>query len=220
MAFGLKYQDEKMRMKFFHMILFRIRRMLNRRKGLNTYTNQSPEYQNFDIGDFTYGFPSVRVFSKHAQLKIGRYCSIAQGVKILLGGHHNTDSITTYPFKSNVDGATQTNDERDKKLSVEMGSDVWIGENVLILSGVKIGHGVAIGAGAVVTKELPPYSICVGVPCKPIKFRFDDETISKLLEIEWWNWPHDEVEEIKSVLLGNDCEVLLEFALKRKYHAH
>lgn len=193
-------------------MLFRLKRSVNKRLGINTFTNQNPVYSKFQIGDYTYGFPNVRVFTKNARLVIGNYCSIAQGVKILLGGQHNLKSITTYPFPH----TTQSETNYSAQDQVEIGSDVWIGENALLLSGVKIGHGVVIGAGSVVTKDLPPYSICAGVPCRPIKYRFDDATISKLLEIEWWNWSKEHVEKIQGVLLGSDCSMLISYSSHMK----
>lgn len=68
-----------------------------------------------------------------------------------------------------------------------IGNDVWLGANSLVLKGVKIGDGAVIGAGAVVTKDVPPYAIVGGNPAKVIKMRFDDETIGKLMQLQWWN---------------------------------
>ena len=69
-----------------------------------------------------------------------------------------------------------------------LGHDVWLGYGVKILSGVKIGNRAVVGAGAVVAKDIPPYAIAVGNPARVIKYRFDEETIKKLLAVKWWNW--------------------------------
>ena len=79
------------------------------------------------------------------------------------------------------------------KGDVLIGNDVWIGEDVFILSGVTIGDGCCIGAKSIVTKSLPPYTICVGSPCKPIKKRFPDDIINLLLKIQWWNWDKSKI---------------------------
>jgi len=76
-----------------------------------------------------------------------------------------------------------------------IGHDVWIGHGVTVTAGVTIGTGACIGAGAVVTREIPPYAIAVGVPARVIKYRFDDPTIEKLLQIAFWEWNHDTIRE-------------------------
>ncbi|OKP43933.1 hypothetical protein BJP24_14450 [Aeromonas allosaccharophila] len=78
------------------------------------------------------------------------------------------------------------NFRNNKKISI--GNDVWIGQNVTVLRGVTIGDGAVIGANSVVTKNVPPYSIVAGVPAREIKKRFNDETISLLMEAKWWNY--------------------------------
>ena len=89
-----------------------------------------------------------------------------------------------------------------------IGNDVWIGENVIILPGVHIDDGAIIGANSVVAKDIEPYSIAVGNPCRVIKKRFDDETISKLLEIKWWNWNEKRIFDNLEALAGGKLEDL------------
>ena len=72
-----------------------------------------------------------------------------------------------------------------------LGNDVWVGTNAVILGGLTIGDGAVIGAGAVVTKDVEPYSIVVGNPAREIKKRFSDQIIASLLEIKWWDFPPD-----------------------------
>ncbi len=128
--------------------------------------------------------------------KVGRYCSISSNVRVILGTHPTSHFVSTHPaFYSTLkqSGFTYTNRnlfDDFKKInnnSIEIGNDVWIGSNVLIMEGVKIADGSIIGAGAIVTKDTEPYSICVGVPAKIIKYRFTDDEIKYLKELQWWN---------------------------------
>ena len=133
--------------------------------------------------------------------KIGKFCSIANNIKIVPYTHpiHCVssysplyDTINETPFghgNTPIDEVLKV----DKDFFVEIGNDVWIGEGVYIKGGTKIGDGAVVGMGAVVTKDVPPYAVVVGVPAKIIKYRFDAETISKLLSIKWWDWPIDEL---------------------------
>lgn len=86
-----------------------------------------------------------------------------------------------------------------------IGNDVWIGYEALIMPGVKIGDGAVIGTRAVVTKDVEPYTIVGGNPAKIIRKRFDDATIEKLLEIQWWNWEIEKIMENYQNIM--DCEV-------------
>ncbi|MBQ8290144.1 MAG: CatB-related O-acetyltransferase [Clostridia bacterium] len=132
--------------------------------------------------------------------KIGRYCSIAGGVKIIFGKHPVKDFVSTHPAfysKHTSCGVSYVSenifDEYDyvddqKKYMVEIGNDVWIGSGSMITGGIKIGDGSIVLAGAVVTKDVEPYSIVGGVPAKTIGSRFNDEEIRFLMEAKWWNW--------------------------------
>jgi acetyltransferase-like isoleucine patch superfamily enzyme len=166
----------------------------------NFYTKDILKYLGdlVEVGEYTYGNPRVLHWGEKANLKIGKFCSIAEGVIIFLGGNHRYDWVTTYPFSalnkewseaSNIAGHPAT------RGSVVIGNDVWIGFGATIMSGVKIGDGAVIGARAVITKDVAPYSIVGGNPAREIKKRFSDDKIEKLLEIEWWNWS---IEKIKS----------------------
>lgn len=148
------------------------------------------------IGDYTYGVPDVVIYDLGVKLRIGKYCSIAKNVTIMLGGEHNTSLASQYPFGKRRDVFTNAFPRDNKKSTdVTIGNDVWIGRSVLILSGITIGDGAVIGAGAVVSKDIPPYSIAVGNPIRIIKYRFSPDQISQLLNIKWWNF--------KSILVNN-----------------
>ena len=159
------------------------------------YTKDFFKNKKFQIGDFTYGNPTV-FFEEEADLIIGKFCSIAfNSVEIYLGGNHHTEWVTTYPFNK-VPGISLSQDIDDTpttKGNVVIGNDVWIGRDVVILSGVHIGDGAVIGAGAIVSKDVPPYSIVVGNPAKVVKKRFSEETIQNLLRLAWWDWPIEKI---------------------------
>ena len=177
---------------------------------------------NITVGDFTMYNDFVNeptLFEKNNvlyqypinrdKLQIGKFCSIACGAKFLFNSaNHTLSSLSTYPFplffeewgleKKDVTNAW------DNKGDIIIGNDVWIGYEAVILAGVTIGDGAIIGTRAVVTKDVPPYTIVGGVPAKPIKKRFSEETISALLEIQWWNWSEERIaRNIGAIQSGN-----------------
>mgnify|MGYP004530529031 FL=1 len=134
------------------------------------------------------------------KLKVGKFCSIARGAKFLFtSANHTMHSISTYPFPIFFEewglDVTNITSAWDNKGDIVIGNDVWIGYEAIVLSGVTIGDGAIIGTRAVVTKDVPPYTIVGGIPAKPIRKRFSDEVISKLLELQWWNWPENRIKE-------------------------
>ncbi len=134
------------------------------------------------------------------KLKVGKFCSIACGAKFLFtSANHTMHSISTYPFPLFFEewglDVTNITSAWDNKGDIVIGNDVWIGYEAIVLSGVTIGDGAIIGTRAVVTKDVPPYTIVGGIPAKPIRKRFSDEVISKLLELQWWNWPENRIKE-------------------------
>lgn len=131
---------------------------------------------------------------------IGRFCSIAPEVKNTLGVHPISEPyVSTSPMFFSLrkqTGKTFAKKQLFEELKepIEIGHDCWIGQRVFIVGGVKIGIGAVVLAGAVVTKDVPPYSIVGGVPAKVLKYRYDDDTIKFLLKSEWWNRPIDWLE--------------------------
>ncbi|MFK7813539.1 MAG: CatB-related O-acetyltransferase [Maribacter sp.] len=173
---------------------------------------------NSKIDDFSYVSFSCTING----CEIGKFCSIASGVKIGLGNHPINFISTsplfyapTNPLRYKL--ANQlTFEENDQ---VQIGHDVWIGTNTVILDGITIGNGSIIGANSIVTKDVPPYSIVGGVPAKEIKKRFSEDTIDKLNIIKWWNMPIDffkqpEVRAIFSKILDNDSVDSLSVLIK------
>lgn len=130
--------------------------------------------------------------------KIGRYTCIATDVMTVAGSHPTSKFVSIHPaFYSTrkQSGFTYVREDKfsdfnyideNQKFTVMIGNDVWIGSGVKIMEGVTIGDGAVAAAGAIVTKDVPPYAIVGGVPAKIIKYRFDEETIKKLLELKWW----------------------------------
>lgn len=160
----------------------------NKRANLSNFKKQG----RLQVGEWTYGLPIIIDYSGNCASKviIGKFCSIAENVQIILGGDHCTKWVSTYPFriKFSLEGAYQDGHPFSRG-DVIIQNDVWIGRNVLIRDGVTIGNGAVIGCGSVVTKDVAPYEIAAGNPCKKIGMRFSDEDISALLRISWWDWP-------------------------------
>jgi len=189
-----------------------------RRPGIFRYAQHTREIlkgDNFEIGDYSYGTPTVFPHLGR-KLKIGKFCSIASGVTIHLGGNHRTDLISTYPFAAYVDRFPSAKKLRFEDIAavskgdVIIGNDVWIGSGATILSGVKIGDGAVVGATAVVTKDVEPYGIVAGNPARIIGKRFDDDTIRKLLEIRWWDWPIEKIDDNLEIICSNRISQMLQ----------
>lgn len=173
-------------------------------------------YPNYSIGVGTYGIPEVIEFGDDTTLKVGAYTSIADGVRILLGGEHRTDWITTYPFPAMIDEVKDIVDFAPSKGDVVIGSDCWICTNAVILSGVTVGHGAIVAAGAVVTKDVAPFSVVGGNPCKFIKWRFEEDTREILLGSAWWDWPVAEVKAVARTLCSSDMDAFIAYIKARK----
>ena len=163
----------------------------------------------FEQNNVLYHYPV-----NHDRLIIGKFCSIACGTKFLFNSaNHALDSLSTYPFPlfSEEWGLKPKNvaESWDNKGDIIIGNDVWFGFEAVILAGVTIGDGAIVGARAVVTKDVAPYTIVGGVPAKPIRKRFDAQTIKALLEIRWWDWDEDKIaqniEAIKSGCIASLC---------------
>ena len=171
---------------------------------LEEYVQISPKVNissSVQIGKATYISPYTTIDSN---VKIGRYCSIAPNVFIAPGEHYST-FITTHPilFDSVWRKKISVHEKNESvniigrlNESTIIGNDVWIGLNAIIMRGIKIGDGAIVGAGAIVTKDVEPYSIVAGVPAKFIKYRFNKNEIEELSKLEkWWNLPMDKLEK-------------------------
>ncbi len=159
--------------------------------------------RDFEKNNVLYHYPV-----NHEKLVIGKFCSIACGAKFLFNSaNHALSSLSTYPFPIFFDEWGLPVEDIpaawDNKGDIVVGSDVWIGYEAVILAGVTIGDGAIIGARAVVTRDVPPYTIVGGVPAKPIRKRFDEDTIARLLQLRWWDWPEERIREnIQAIQTG------------------
>ena len=158
-------------------------------------------YNDFvnDPGDFQQNNVLYHYPINHDRLVIGKFCSIACGAKFLFNSaNHTLSSLSTYTFPLFFEEwgleKERVAQSWDNKGDIIVGNDVWIGLEAVILSGVTIGDGAIIGSKAVVTKDVPPYTIVGGVPARPIRRRFDEETINTLLRLKWWDWPEERIE--------------------------
>ncbi|MCU0080204.1 CatB-related O-acetyltransferase [Extibacter muris] len=181
---------------------------------------------NIIIGDFTIYNDFVndpQMFEKnnvlyhysinHDRLIIGKFCSIACGARFLFNSaNHTQASLSTYPFPiffeewdlDIEDVATAW----DNKGDIVIGNDVWIGYEAVIMSGVTIGDGAIIGTRAVVTKDVPPYTIVGGIPANVIRRRFSDKTIDFLNELKWWDWSIEKIAENIAAIKSGDIDNL------------
>lgn len=164
---------------------------------------------NVIIGDYSYGFFDVLEWDNKTKLKIGKFCSIAADVLFLLGGEHRKDFISTYPFNALMESFNHIEGHPASKGDIIVGNDVWIAHGAKILSGVTIGDGAIIAANSLVTKDVPPYAIAMGSPAKVVKYRFDEDTIEKLLEIKWWDFEDEEIIKIIPLLQSDNMEEFL-----------
>jgi acetyltransferase-like isoleucine patch superfamily enzyme len=172
-------------------------------------------YPKYQVGVGTYGIPEVMEFGDDTVLKVGSYTSIAEGVKILLGGGHRTDWVSTFPFPRMIDEARDIPGSYSTKGDVVIGSDCWICAEAMILSGVTIGHGAVVAAGAVVIRDVEPYAMVGGNPCRFIRWRFEEPVRQALLESAWWEWPMEEVKAVSPLLCNDNIDAFLDYVRQR-----
>jgi len=150
-------------------------------------------YPQFKIGEGSYGGLTVVDWNDGTKLEIGAYCSFSFNVRALLGGEHRTDWVSTFPFGELWPDAPKVSGHPSSRGDIKIGNDVWVGAEAMILSGVTIGDGAVIGARAVVTRDVAPYMVVGGSPAKHLSWRFDRETIQRLLELKWWDWSRERI---------------------------
>lgn len=175
-------------------------------------------YPNYRIGLGTYGMPTVHDWDEGSTLSIGSYCSIADNVQIFLGGGHRIDWVSSYPFPAYLPEAAEIKEFGGSRGDVVIGSDVWLCANCTILSGVKVGHGAVVAAGAVVSRDVQPYSIVAGNPAQHIRWRFDEHVRNELLKSAWWDWPETEIRQIVAKLCSDNLEAFFAYSQSRRQH--
>jgi virginiamycin A acetyltransferase len=185
------------------------------------YLKSIVKHPRISVGDFSYYDDSrgpehfearcVRYLFDQVgdSLIIGNFVAIAQGAQFIMNGaNHPLSGFTTFPWSSFEGWKENAPVEWPNKGDTVIGNDVWIGREAVIMPGVTIGDGAIIGTRAVVSRDVPPYSIAVGNPAQVVKKRFDDETIAALLEIAWWHWPHEKIARFVPAIAGNDFAAL------------
>jgi virginiamycin A acetyltransferase len=169
---------------------------------------------NVEVGEFTYIADTD--FESHVthhypwlgdKLIIGRFCQIAAGVEFVMNGaNHQMNAATTFPFYTleGWDMAPPAKADLPLRGDTVIGSDVWIGQNAVILPGVHIGHGAIIGANSVVGSDIAPYTVAAGNPARPVRKRFDDELTDLLLRFRWWDRGIAEINGLIPILTCGD----------------
>jgi acetyltransferase-like isoleucine patch superfamily enzyme len=177
----------------------------------------SDRFPQHQFGKGTYSQKlHIHNWGEGAYLKIGAFCSIGKDVQIFLCGEHRVDWVTTYPFNVLWESGKHLTGHPSSKGDIVIGNDVWIGREAVILSGITIGDGAVIGARAVVSKDVPSYSIVAGNPARIIRTRFEDDIVQKLLRIKWWEWEDEKIALFLPKLLNNDISGFIEAAESAK----
>lgn len=171
----------------------------------NDFVNDPREFEKNNV---LYHYPI-----NHDKLKIGKFCSIACGAKFLFNSaNHTVKSLSTYPFPIFFEewglDVKDITSAWDNKGDIVIGNDVWIGYEAVIMSGVTIGDGAIIGTRALVTNDVPPYTIVGGVPAKQIRKRFPEKTISELLKLKWWDWTFKKISQNMEFIKNGDLKYL------------
>ena len=175
------------------------------------YHDEVNDPRDFLKNNVLYHYPEFNT----DQIIIGKYCSLAMGTTFICPiANHYFDSLANYPFPI-MNGHWDLPAEYGAKVSTIkgptiVGNDVWFGYKSLIMPGVHIGDGAIIGTRSVVTHDVEPYTIVAGDPARPIRKRFDDKTIAKLLEFKWWDLPDEEVRDFLEELIDGDIDAVIE----------
>jgi virginiamycin A acetyltransferase len=174
--------------------------------GDYTYYDDPEDSENFER-NVLYHYPFVG-----DKLIIGRFCAIARGVRFIMNGaNHKLSGISTYPFQIFGGGWEKVMPDPSEfpyKGDTVVENDVWIGYEALIMPGVSLGNGAIVSSRSVVTRDVAPYTVVGGNPAKPIRSRFPDDVVARLLEIAWWDWPVDRISRHLDAIVSGDVDAL------------
>lgn len=166
------------------------------------------------VGKYTYQWQSLLIDiykGSAANVRIGKFCSLSKNIRLITGGIHPVNWVSTFPFRSKFDMLGKFEDGMPTtKGDIIVENDVWIGTGVTILSGVRIGNGAVITAGAMVTKDVPDYSIVGGVPAKVIRYRFTPKQIAALLDLQWWDWEEEKIKANVSFFSSENVDAFIQ----------
>ena len=172
------------------------------------------DVSTFKIGKNSYGIENIvidRYKGSDSPITIGKYCSIATNVTMITGGIHPVNWVSTYPFRAKFDLEGKFKDGMPySNGSIIIGNDVWIGTGVTILSGITIGDGAVLAANALITKDVPAYTVVGGNPATIIKIRFTEDQIEKLEKIKWWDWEEEKIKKAIPLLSSKDIGMFIE----------
>ncbi|KOF08612.1 acetyltransferase [Planococcus glaciei] len=190
-------------LRYFKLFFFKKEWRVNNLNNSTTPQNLFPK-SLVNVGNYSYGPLNVYTWGDaNEKLEIGSFVSISSGVKFLLGGNHEINNFSTFPFKVMI---LKEKQEAWTKGAIVVEDDVWIGMDAMILSGVKIGKGAIIAAGSVVTKDIEPYSVVAGNPAKLVKYRFDKDVIDELENVSI-NSLNEKIIEENINLLYQRCDL-------------
>ena len=161
--------------------------------------------EHVTIGRRTYGL-TPRSFlwpTAAAPIRIGGFCSFGPEVLILGRANHETERVSSFPFRTVMLYPGAGNQDARERGPVTIGHDVWVGARAIILSGVTVGSGAVIGAGAVVARDVPPYTVVVGNPARAVRHRFPPDVVEALLSIAWWDWPDEKIARLEPEFYGD-----------------
>ena len=173
-------------------------------------------YNDFrkDLGDLRSILAPYLYVGAPEKLIIGKFVQIAHKTQFITSSaNHQMDGFSSYPFA--VFGEPWSSSYAPNwpsKGDTVIGNDVWLGHESIIMPGITIGDGAIIGSRAVVTKDVPPYTIVAGNPARVIRKRFSDEVIQQLIKIAWWDWPIDKITKNLEFIVGGDIGKLSDLA--------
>ena len=179
--------------------------------GDYTYYDDPDDSEGFER-NVLYHFPFIG-----DKLIIGRFCAIARGARFIMNGaNHKISGISTYPFQIFGNGwekVMPAPGDLPYKGDTVVGNDVWIGYEALVMPGVRIGNGAIVSSRSVVASDVAPYTIVGGNPARPIRQRFDADTVARLESLAWWDWPVETITRHLDLIVAGDVDALAKAAM-------